>query len=133
LSLGEKTNNFTGGDLFGSHANGRTRMANIDGDATHDPQKRIQHRFAIKFLIDDVANWAWTCELQYDCIHPGNVIGQEKKSAAGQVFQPVRRDTVKAVQQRHDNDMQHALSGGHGTHCLSFTINTWPSAIANWR
>src|SRR5438034_3935565 len=93
----------------------------------------MQDRFAIKFLVDDIANRAWTRDLQHDCIHPGNVIGQEKKSAAGQVSQPVRRDTVKAAQQRPRNDMQHALSSGHGSHCLSFTINAWPSAIANWR
>src|SRR5260370_30779217 len=66
-------------------------------------------------------------------MHTSNGMGEGKKSGGGEVSQPVRRDTVKAAQQRHDNDMQHALSGGHGRHGLSFTIGVQQTAISKCR
>ena len=108
-------------------------MARVDRNAVHNPQEWTQEWLAIKFLVDDVTNWTRAGELQHDCVHPCDVVGQKQKSAAGQVSQPVRRDPVKAAKHWPRNNMERALNGGHGGHCLSFTINAWPSAIGNLR
>ena len=93
----------------------------------------MQHWFAIKFLVDDIANWARASELQDDGINPANVVGQQKKSAIRQIVDSQRSDPIKATYQRPAEEIERAFSGGHGRHRLSFTINVCPSAIGNWR
>src|SRR6266478_1158183 len=109
------------------------RMPRIDGDAAHQPQKRVQDRFAIKFLVDDVANWPGPGELQNHRIHPSDMVRQEQESAFWQVVSSERSDSIKATHQQPPEEIERAFCGGHGSHCLSFTINLWPSAIGNWR
>ena len=108
-------------------------MPRIDRDAFHQPQKRMQERLAIKFLVDDVPNWTRASELQDDGINPANVVGQKEKSAFRQIVDSQRSDPIKATHQRAAEEIERAFSGGHGSHRLSFTINAWPSAIGNWR
>src|SRR5258708_2038134 len=90
-------------------------------------QKRAQHRLVIKFLIDDVTNRSRASELQDDGVHPGDVIGQKKKSAFRQLFESERVDPIKETNERPRKKMERALTGGHVRHRLSFTISARPS------
>lgn len=74
-------------------------MARIDWDASNEPQKPMQHRFAIEFLVDDVTNRARAGELQDDGIDPANVVGQKKKSALRQIVSSERSHAVKTTRQ----------------------------------
>ena len=74
-------------------------MSGIDRNAAEDPQKRMQDRFMIILLIDDVTDWARAGELQDEGVHPTDVIRYEKKPAGRQVFQTVRSDAIKAAHQ----------------------------------
>ncbi len=132
-AFGKHANNPALGDFFRCDANSGMRMPRVDRDALQQLQKWIQDRFAIKFLVDDVTNWARAGELQNDCIHPGDVVRQEQKSALRQIVSSECSDPIKATYQRPAEEIERAFSGGHGSHCLSFTINAWPSAIGNWR
>ena len=93
-------------------------MTSIDRNTAHSAQKWMQDKFAIKFLVDDVANRAWTSELQHDCIHPRNVIGQEKESAFRQILCAERGDAIKTAHQCPSEKIQGVLSRGDGSHCL---------------
>ena len=72
-------------------------MANVDRNAAYSAQKWAQHRFAIKFLIDDVTNRSRAGDLEQDGIDPSDVIGQQQKSAGRQIFQADGRNTIKAT------------------------------------
>jgi hypothetical protein len=74
-------------------------MARIDWDASTEPQKPMQHRFVIEFLVDDVTNRALAGELQHDGIDPADVIRQKKKSAFRQIVSSERSHAVKATRQ----------------------------------
>ncbi len=93
-------------------------MADINGNAADRPQKRMQNAFAIKFLVDDVPDRTRAGELQYDCIDPRNVIGQEKKPALRQVLGAERSNAIKTPHQLARDKMQRPLSGRHRGHCL---------------
>jgi len=60
-------------------------------------------------LIDDVPDRARAGELQDKGIHPGDVIGHEKKPAARQIFQTERSDAVKATNQQPTKEIEGAL------------------------
>src|SRR6266702_4114398 len=93
----------------------------------------MQDRLAIKFLVDDIANWPRAGELQNNRIHPSDMVRQEQKSAFRQVVSSHRSGPIKATHQSPAEEIERAFSGGHGRHRLSFTINAWLSAIGNWR
>src|SRR4029453_14229965 len=68
-------------DFFRCRANRGVRLAASDGNATEHAQKRVQDRFVIILLIDDVADRAGAAELQNDAIHPADMVRQKKKPA----------------------------------------------------
>jgi hypothetical protein len=72
-------------------------MSLVDWNATDDPQEGVQQRFAIKFLINDVANRPGTGELQHDRVDPADVVRQEEKAAGWQIIGSERIDPVKAA------------------------------------
>src|SRR5438552_2867051 len=49
LAFRKKTNDLASVKLLGCSANCRTRMPNVDRNATNSPQKRAEHRLMIKF------------------------------------------------------------------------------------
>jgi hypothetical protein len=55
----------------------------------------MQKSVSIEFFVDDVANVARTGELEHQCIDKGDVIGQEKKTAVGQMLQPEGRRPIR--------------------------------------
>ena len=89
------------------------RLALADGDATNRAQNRMQNRFVIIFLVDDVADRARAGELQDEGVHPADMIRHKKKAAGWQVFQTERSDPIKAAHQRPSKEIERAFSGGH--------------------
>src|ERR1700724_1037113 len=101
-------------------------MADVDGNATGRVQKRAQHRFVIKFLVDDVTNRAGACELEDEGIDPGDVVGQKEEPALWQVLEAEGMDAIEEFDERPPKKMERALTGGHVRHRLLrllFTIS----------
>ena len=61
-------------------------------------------------LIDDIADRARTGELQDEGVHPGDMVGHEKKPAARQIFQTERSDAIKGTNEQPTKEMEGALS-----------------------
>jgi hypothetical protein len=57
------------------------------------------------------------------------MIGHEKKSARRQIFQADRGNAIKTTNQWPPNEIEGALSIGHGRHPLSFTFCAGETAI----
>src|SRR5690348_9960709 len=77
LALGKKTDDLALGNFVRRGANGRTRVASIDWDATQRAHDWVKDRVMILLLIDDIPNWTRTSELKNDGVNPGDVIGQK--------------------------------------------------------
>ncbi len=85
----------------------------------------------IILVENDEADRARASQLQDDRIHPGDVIGQEQKAAARQVFASERGDAVDEPPERKDNEVKRAFGERGVRHCLWFTICGAPTAIGN--
>ena len=94
------------------------RLALADGDATNRPEDRMQDPLVIIFLVDDVADRTWAGELQDEGVHPGDMIGHQKKSAGRQVFQAQRSNPIKAAHQRPSKEIERVFGSGLGRHRL---------------
>src|SRR5437660_9552746 len=70
LAFRKKTNDLASVKLLGCSANCRTRMPNVDRNATNSPQKRAEHRLMIKFLVDDGTTGTGTGGLQDEGVDP---------------------------------------------------------------
>src|SRR6266481_8957966 len=109
LALGENADDFAIGDFFSSGANRSVRMADIDRDAPERTQDWVQNRSVIILLVNDVANWTGTGELQDKGVHPGDMVGHNKKPAAGQIFQTERSDAIQGTNQQSTKEIEGAL------------------------
>ena len=118
LALGKKADDLALSNFFRRSANGGMRMADIDWDATYQPQERAENRSMVVLLVDDVADRAGTGELQDNGVNPGDVVRQKQKPARGYVFQAQRGDPIKATHNQPAKKMERAFSGGHGRHPL---------------
>ena len=74
-------------------------MADADRDTTKGTQDRVQNRFVIILLVDDVTDRTRARELQNESVHPADMIGYEKKAAAWQILHADRSDAIKAAHQ----------------------------------
>ena len=110
LALGKKTDDLALGNFLRCSANGGTRIASIDWNTTQRPQNRVQNRFVIMFLVDDVSNRARASELQNERVNPGDVVRQKEESALWKIFQSKRSDPVKATHQQPTKEIEGALS-----------------------
>src|SRR6202035_2095719 len=110
LALGKKTNDLALGNSFRCSTNGGTRIANIDWNTTQRAHNRVQERFVIMFLVDDVPNRARAGELQNESVHPGDVVGHKKEPALWKVFRSERSNPVKATHQQPTKEIERALS-----------------------
>src|SRR5207302_2269156 len=135
LPFRKKANDLAGGDLFGRGANCRTRMPDVNRNAADGAHEWAEHRFVIKFLIDDVTNRPRACQLENKRVDPSDVIGQKQKTALGQIFETERADAIKKFDERPAKKMERALTGGNVRHRFLFTISPWrficQSAIRN--
>ena len=52
------------------------RMAGINRNAAQHAQKRVQDRFVIILLVNDVTDRSGAGELQNEGVYPANMIGQ---------------------------------------------------------
>src|SRR6266540_3425216 len=118
LALGENTDDFAVGNSFSSAPNRSMRMPDIDRYATERTQKRVQNRFVIKLVVDDVTDRTRAGQLQNQGVHPADMIRHKKKPAVRQVFQTERSDPIKATHQRPANEIERALGARHGSHRL---------------
>ena len=72
-------------------------MADVDWDAAERTQDRVQYRFVIIRLVDDVADRTRAGELQDESVYPADVIRHKKKPTARKVLQAGRSDAIKAA------------------------------------
>ena len=54
----------------------------------------VQQWLSIKLFRDDVSNLPRTCELENNCIHKRNVIGQQEETTFGQMFAPKSSNAI---------------------------------------
>src|SRR4029077_10329461 len=128
LALRKNANDFAIGKSLRSGADRSERMAEVNWDAAERTQDRVQNRFMIIRLVDDVADRTRTGKLQDESVYPADVIGYEKKAPAGEVFHANRIDAIKAPHEQPAEKIEHAFSAGHGRHRLSFTIGACQTA-----
>jgi len=90
LSFRENANDLAGFDLLGGTANCFARFTPVDRNDADHSQWQLQHRFSVKFLVDNESNRAGTRQLQNDGIDPGDVIGHEQESPGRKIVQSDR-------------------------------------------
>ena len=88
-------------------------MTGIDWDAAQRAQNRVQNRFVIILLVDDVTNGAGAGELEDESIDPTDMIRHKKEAAGRQIFQAKRCDSIKCTHQWPAKKIKRAFSGGH--------------------
>ena len=104
-------------------------MAGVNRNAADRAQKRAEHRFVIKFLIDDVTNWPRTSELEDESVDPGDMIRQQEASTWRQIFDSERPHSVKTPYQRSPYKMKCALNSGYRSH--AFMVYNLRAVICN--